>query len=195
MTQSNMSVARKTMIESQLRTSGINEEFVLARMAAVAREDYVPEAAKSMAYMDRAVPLGAGRFLPSPLVHGMLLTEAAPKQDDRALVVEGGTSYLADLARPLVGQLETVSADKAAGTSRKRKTFSLIIIDGAIEELPDSLAKQLEEGGRIVTGLVLRGVTRLAIGRKVAGAVSLQPLAEIGIPILHEFDKPKAWSF
>ncbi len=195
MTQSNMSVARKAMIESQLRTSGVNDEFVLARMAAVAREDYVPDAARSMAYMDRAVPLGSGRFLSSPLVHGRLLAEAAPKQDDRLLVVEGGTSYLADLARPLVSELDTLPPEKAVGASRKRKSYSLILIDGAIEDLPDSLAKQLEEGGRIVTGLVLRGVTRLATGRKVAGTVSLQPLAEIGIPVLHEFDKPKVWSF
>jgi len=195
MTQSNMFVARKAMIESQLRTSGVNDEFVLARMAAVAREDYVPDAARSMAYMDRAVPLGSGRFLSSPLVHGRLLAEAAPKQDDRLLVVEGGTSYLADLARPLVSELDTLPPEKAVGASRKRKSYSLILIDGAIEDLPDSLAKQLEEGGRIVTGLVLRGVTRLATGRKVAGTVSLQPLAEIGIPVLHEFDKPKVWSF
>jgi len=194
MTQ-NMSPARKAMIDSQLRTSGVNQEFVLARMAAVAREEYVPEAAKAMAYMDRAIPLGGGRFLASPLVHGVMLAEAAPKPDDRVLVVEGGTSYLADLARPLVERLDSVSASDASSTNRKRKTYSLILIDGAIEELPDSLAKQLEDGGRIVAGLVLRGVTRLAIGRKIAGSVTLQPLAEIGIPVLHEFDRPKAWSF
>jgi protein-L-isoaspartate(D-aspartate) O-methyltransferase len=46
-----------------------------------------------------------------------------------------------------------------------------------------------------VTGLVLRGVTRLATGRKVAGQVTLRPLAEIGIPVLAEFDRPKEWSF
>lgn len=195
MTQSNMSSARKAMIDSQLRTSGVNQEFVLARMAAVARENYVPEAAKAMAYMDRAVPLGEGRFLPSPLVHGLMLGEAAPKSDDRALVVEGGSSYLSDLTRPLVKELDSVSADKAAGANRKRKTYSLILIDGAVEELPDALTKQLQEGGRIVTGLVLRGVTRLATGCKVAGVVSLQPLTDIGIPVLHEFDRPKAWSF
>lgn len=194
MTQ-NMSPARKAMIDSQLRTSGVNQEFVLARMAAVAREEYVPEAAKAMAYMDRAIPLGGGRFLASPLVHGVMLAEAAPKPDDRVLVVEGGTSYLADLARPLVERLDSVSASDASSTNRKRKTYSLILIDGAIEELPDSLAKQLEDGGRIVAGLVLRGVTPLAIGRKIAGSVTLQPLAEIGIPVLHEFDRPKAWSF
>ena len=194
MTQ-NISPARKAMIDSQLRTSGVNQEYVLARMAAVPREDYVPESAKAMAYMDRAVPLGEGRFLSSPLVHGLMLAEAAPKPDDRVLVVEGGSSYLADLVTPLVAELDSISAEKAAGTSRMRKTYSLVLVDGAVEELPASLAKLLEDGGRVITGLMLRGVTRLATGRKIAGSVSLQPLAEIGIPVLHEFDKPKAWSF
>lgn len=195
MTQIDMSTARKFMIDSQLRTSGVNEEFVLARMNAVAREDFVPEAAKPVAYMDRAVPLGEGRFLPAPLFHGKILAEARPTNQDSVLVVENGSSYLAELARPLVASLDQVDADKAAGAKGKRKTYSLILIDGAIEQLPAGLAKQLEEGGRIVTGLVLRGVTRLASGRKVAGLVALQPLAEVGIPVLHAFDKPKEWSF
>ena len=195
MTQFEMSSARKAMIDSQLRTSGVNEDFVLARMGSVAREDFVPEAAKSIAYMDRAIPLGEGRFLASPLVHGKMLSEAMPKIDDRALVIENGSNYLSELLRPLVGSLDTASADQAAAKSSKRKTYSLIIVDGAAEELPETLTKQLEEDGRIVTGIVTRGVTRLAIGRKVGGAVSLQTLAEIGIPVLHQFAKKKEWSF
>ena len=195
MTQFEMSSARKAMIDSQLRTSGVNEDFVLARMGSVAREDFVPEAAKSIAYMDRAIPLGEGRFLASPLVHGKMLSEAMPNGDDRALVIENGSNYLAELLRPLVGSLEKASADEAVAKSSKRKTYSLIIVDGAAEELPETLTKQLEEDGRIVTGIVTRGVTRLAVGRKVGGAVSLQTLAEIGIPVLHQFAKKKEWSF
>ncbi len=48
---------------------------------------------------------------------------------------------------------------------------------------------------RVVTGLVVRGLTRLAAGRKAAGEVALVPLAEIGIPVLPEFAAPKGWSF
>ena len=46
----------------------------------------------------------------------------------------------------------------------------------------------------MVTGVVAEGVTRLAIGRKVAGQVALLPLAELGIPVLTEFAAPKGWS-
>ena len=187
--------ARKAMIDSQLRTSGVNEEFVLARMNAVPREDFVPDEVKPVAYMDRAVPLGDGRFLSAPLVHGKLLAEARPTADDSVLVVEGGTAYLAELARPLVGSLDTVSAADAAAGKVKRKNYTLMLIDGAVETLPDSLTKRLAEDGRIVTGMVTRGVTRLAAGRKVGGQVALQTLAELGIPVLPDFDQLKGWRF
>ena len=195
MTKTDSSAARRAMIDSQLRTSGVNEPFVIARMGSVAREDFVPASAKSIAYMDRAIPLGDGAFLAAPIVHGMMLAEARPGLDDTALVVTSGSAYLAELVKPLVGKQDTKSVKEIVDGKKGRKTYSLILIDGAIEELPDTLAKRLEDNGRIITGVVERGVTRLATGRKVAGNVVLQPLADIGIPVLHAFDKPKEWSF
>lgn len=189
-----MNAARKAMIDSQLRTSGVNEPFVLSRMSSVAREDFVPVDTKTIAYIDRAVPLGGGKFLPSPLFHGMVLTEAAPKADDTVLVVESGSSYLTELIMPLVSNVDTVTAEDAAVKSG-RKSYSLILVDGAIAQLPAGLAKRLADGGRIVTGLADGGITRLASGRKVAGDVVLAPLADIGIPVLHAFDKAEEWSF
>ena len=188
------SLARRAMIDSQLRTSGVNEDFVLAAMNRVPREDFVPAAARDAAYIDRAIPLGDGKFLAAPLVQGRMLAEAAPTVADNALLISGGSGYLAELLRPLVGSLEVVEAE-AFATRRKKGSFSLLIVDGAIGELPDMLAAQLAENGRIVTGLVTRGVTRLAAGRKLAGAVALLSLAELGIPVLSEFAAPQRWSF
>ena len=185
--------ARRAMIDSQLRTSGVTDPQVIAAMGRVAREDFVPAAARASAYVDRAIALGEGRFLAAPLFHGRMLAEAALRGDDTVLVVEGGSGYLAELVRPLVAALDSVAA---GATAKKRKGgYSLMLVDGAIEALPDALAAQLAEGGRIVTGLVTRGVTRLAVGRKVGGAVSLLSLAEMGIPLLREFAAPKRWSF
>jgi len=73
--------------------------------------------------------------------------------------------------------------------------WSLIIVDGAIEQVPEALAASLEENGRLITGLDDRGVTRLAMGRKAAGQVVLAPLAEIGIPVLGALAAAKRWSF
>ena len=189
------STARKAMIDSQLRTSGVNEEFVLGRMNAVAREDYLPEDKAAIAYIDRSIALEAGAHLASPLFYGKLLLEAAPGKNDRTLVVEGGTEYLTDLVRPLVSDLETVSANDAAKGAIPKGSYDLILVDGAIEQLPDALADALIEGGLIVSGLVVRQVTRLASGRKIAGEVALSVVEDLGIPVLYVFDQPKSWTF
>ena len=186
--------ARRAMIDSQLRTSGVNEPWVLAAMARVPREDFVPEQVKAAAYTDRTVALGGGRFLAPPLVHGRMLAEAAPVASDNALLIGDAQGYLAALLRPLVGSLDCLEPEAAAKGPGK-VSYTLIIIDGAIEQLPDGIAAKLTDNGRLVTGLVTRGVTRLAAGRKAGGAVALLPLAELGIPVLRAFAAPKRWSF
>src|ERR1700712_5913204 len=90
-------VARRAMIDSQLRTSGVNEPWVLAAMNSVPREDFVPHGARAAAYTDRAVPLGNGRFLAAPLVQGRMLAEARPVAEDTALLVGDGPGYFATL--------------------------------------------------------------------------------------------------
>lgn len=185
-----MAAARRAMIDSQLRTSGVNEPWVLSAMDSVAREDFVPEAMQASAYIDRAIPLGNGRSLAAPLVHGWMLSEAAPVEGDTALLV-CGSGYLEALLRPLVGTLDKAEAKDTP----KKGIYSLIVIDGAIEELPAAIADALADDGRIVTGLVERGVTRLAVGRKAAGEIAYLPLAEIGIPVLSDFAAPRRWSF
>ncbi len=186
--------ARRAMLDSQLRTSGVNEPFVLARMGSVPREDFVPEASRAAAYADRAVRLPGGGALPAPLFHGLLLSEARPASTDRVLVVDGGSGYLAALVEPMVAALTNVSAqDAAAGRIGCNPT--LVMIDGAIEHVPEPLARKLAEGTRIVTGLVERGVTRLAAGRKSGGSLGLVALAETGVPRLAAFDREAGWSF
>ena len=188
--------ARRAMIDSQLRTSGVNEPWVLAAMGGLAREDFVPAQARDAAYIDRAIPLGNGRFLAAPLVHARMLAEAAPAPDERVLLVGDGDGYLAALLRPLVGSLDAISPADAAQAKKPRKGgYTLIVIDGAVEQLPPGIAAQLADDGRLVTGLVERGVTRLAAGRKAAGDVALLPLAELGIPLLPELAAPKLWKF
>ncbi|MFT4026454.1 MAG: protein-L-isoaspartate O-methyltransferase [Novosphingobium sp.] len=191
--ETGFAAARRAMIDSQLRTSGVNEPWVLEAMNSVPREDYVPAAARAAAYIDRAVPLGNGRFLAAPLVHGKVLAEAAPTAEDRALIISASAGYLAALVKPLVGALDVRDVDDAG--KPEQGAYSLILIDGAVEELPEALAAALAEGGRIVGGLVERGVTRLATGRKAAGEITWLPLAEIGIPVLPEFAAPRRWSF
>jgi protein-L-isoaspartate(D-aspartate) O-methyltransferase len=186
--------ARRAMIDSQLRTSGVNEEYVLARMLAVPREEFLPVEKSAQAYTDRAVMLGEQGHLAAPLFYGKLLLEAAPAPSDRVLVVNGGTGYLAALIAPLAGSVTEATAAEAAAIAGAGE-YDLVVIDGAIEQLPEGLAAALADNGRIVTGLVLRQVTRLASGRKIAGHTNLQPLEDLGIPVLPAFAAPKRWTF
>ena len=189
--------ARRAMIDSQLRTSGINEPWVLAAVAAVPREAYVPDEMKAAAYIDRAIALGGGRYLAAPVVHGRMLAEAAPTRADTALLVGDGDGYLAALLRPLVRALDAITPADACvpDPSGAPAPYTLIIVDGAAEHLPATLTNRLADGGRIVSGLVDRGVTRLAAGARIAGTVTMLPIADMGIPVLAALNAPKGWSF
>lgn len=186
--------ARKAMLDSQLRTSGVNEPFVLARMGAVAREDYVPAEARGFCYMDRAIALPGGGVLAQPVAHGKLLQLADPQAHETALVVDNGNLYLTALVEPLVGKCDTVSPAEAA-SGKKRGRYDLILIDGAVEVLPATLTKRLADGGRVVSGLIRNGVSRLAIGRMAGSEVAFRNAEDVALPRLANFAAPKGWSF
>lgn len=204
--------ARRAMIDSQLRVSGINDPAILAAFAAVPREAHVAADQRATAYVDRAVPLGEGRVLGAPLGQARLVMEAMPKQTDKALLVAGGTGYLAAVLAPLVASLDVVEDDaRLVGLAGAKAgswhdaplaegwaqggPYDLIVIDGAVEHVPDAFAAQLAPNGRLVTGMADRGVTRIAIGRASGDRIALQPIADIAMPVLAAFAAPKRWTF
>ena len=79
--------ARAAMVASQLRTSGVDDARVVAAMAQVARERFLPESQRALAYRDRSLPLGGWRVQNPPLATGLLLTEARIGADDTVLIV------------------------------------------------------------------------------------------------------------
>ncbi|MEO7247174.1 MAG: protein-L-isoaspartate O-methyltransferase, partial [Novosphingobium sp.] len=107
--------ARRAMIDSQLRVSGVNDSAVLAAMSAVAREDFVPAALRANAYVDRALPLADGAALAAPLVHGRMLVEAAVQPGEKVLVISD-SGYLAALAAAMDGEVTLISPGDAAAT-------------------------------------------------------------------------------
>lgn len=209
--------ARRHMIESQLRPSDVSDPVVIAAMAVTAREDFVPETHRAIAYIDRSVPLGGGRVLNPALSTGLMLTRAELTSDDRVLLIGSGTGYMAALLAGIVSSVvaveqdralvelakarlagvanvETVESDLAAGHVAQAP-YSLIIIDGAVEQVPEAIVAQLADGGRLVTGLNEAGVSRLAIGRRQAGAFALVPFADTDIAPLAAFARPKSYTF
>lgn len=184
--------ARRAMIDSQLRVSGVNDAAILAAFLAVPREDFVPEARRAVAYADRAVALGDGAVLSPALTYGQMLTAAEPTSADSVLVIGNPGGYLAALAGKLAAKVTLVAA---SGDWAKAGEHALVLVDGAIEELPAALAEVIAADGRLVTGVVERGVTRLALGRKVNGTLALTVLAEADFAPLAVFAARPKWSF
>ena len=78
---------------------------------------------------------------------------------------------------------------------KKGAPYDHILIDGAVEYIPDAIVAQLADGGRLGAALVDRGITRLIVGRKVGGAFGYLSLSDAGVPPLPGFTRPKAFTF
>lgn len=183
--------ARRAMIDSQLRVSGVNDPAILAAFAAVPREDFVPAGRRATAYVDRAVPLDNGDALSPALTHGQMLTAAEPVAADKVLVVSRN-GYLAALAGQLAGSVTQAAPDADWAANGP---YSLVLVDGALETVPEKLGAALADDGRVVAGMVDRGVTRLETGRKVAGELAFTALGEADFAVLDEFAAKQGWSF
>lgn len=204
--------ARLAMIESQLRPQGVTDPSVLDAMGTVAREKFLPPETRPLAYVDRAVLMGDGRFFAAPMVLGSLLTQMTLLRGQRALVVGAGTGYSAAVIEAMglsVTALESSAELSAIAREngveivegplergwKKAAPYDQILIDGAVEYIPDPIIEQLADGGRLGTALADGGVTRLIVGRKVAGAFGYLSLSDAGVPALPGFSRPRAFTF
>lgn len=207
---------RRAMVASQLRTTGVNDPRVVAAMGEVARERFVPAERMALAYADALVPLGNCRALNPPMALGRMLTEARLKGDERVLVIGAATGYSAALLARLAGSVTALEEDGALLAFAKRALkgtgvelvknplvrghpkgapYDFILIDGAVEHVPPAIVEQSADGGRISLALLDRGVTRLALGRVIGGALGVTAYADAAAAILPGFEKPRIFSF
>jgi protein-L-isoaspartate(D-aspartate) O-methyltransferase len=182
-------------------------------MSLVPREKFVPEDQRALAYADRAIPLGDGRALPPAAVTGLLLTALVPMRGESALVVGAATGYavaiLAEMGIKAVG-LESSSALAAAAKTlkvsvaegqleaghRSSAPYDFILLNGAVEFIPDQLVDQLKDGGRLAGALIEQGgITRLFVGRKAGGGFGFHSIADSATPALPGFERPRAFTF
>jgi protein-L-isoaspartate(D-aspartate) O-methyltransferase len=204
--------ARRVMIESQLRPTGVVDPAIVGAFAAVERENFVPESLRPLAYADRAIALGDGRFLTAPSALGKLLMQMMPRSGQRALVVGAASGYSAEVLRRM--GLDVIALDSSAPLAsnarelglnvvegpleegwKKGAPYDQILIDGAVEQIPETIVRQLADGGRLGTALIDRGVTRLVVGRKVGDAFGYLSVADAGMPVLPGFNRPRAFTF
>lgn len=186
---------RRAMVDSQLRTSGVNTPWVIAAMGNLPRENYVPAGLRSTAYMDRALPLGDGRTLNPPVASALMLEAADVSADDNVLLIGQPGGYVADLLKGRANTVVTIESLANLSSVGAAGPYTVIIIDGAIEELPDALLHLATENSRVVAGMVESGVTRMAAGYVRGGTVKLRPFADTEIALLPEFAAPQEFVF
>lgn len=204
--------ARQAMVDSQLRPQGVNDPAVISAMSLVPRERFVPDESRPVAYVDRSVPLGEGRAIPAPAVTGLLLTALAALPGETALVVGAGTGYSAAVLQEMgVKVLALESSPALAAAARKNGVkvvegpldegwnrgapYDFILLDGAVEHVPEALVEQLRDGGRLAGALIDEGITRLIFGRRAGGGFGFHSIADSATPALPGFERPRAFTF
>lgn len=208
---------RNAMVASQLRTSAVNDPRVVAAMSQVERERFLPASAAPYAYADAMVDLPGGRRHNNPLATGRLLTEARVRPGDKVLLVGAAGGYaaalLAKLAREVVAlevepELVALARRALAGINAVEVVegplqdgwaagapYDLIFVDGAIESVPAALVEQARPGARLATGIVDRGVTRLATGERAVSGFGLADFADCACTLLPGFERPRGFTF
>ena len=216
MTEQNFEQMRRAMVSNSLRTTGVSDPRVLAAIGAVPRERFVPEACHAIAYADTMVPLGDGRELNSPLSLGRMLSEAEPEPHEKALVIGAATGYAAAVVARLAGSVVAVEEDPRL-VARARETlagtsveivegplteghaagapYDFILIDGAVEFVPDAIVAQLAEDGRLAAAMLDSGISRISIGRRGGSGFGMAPIADVASAVLPGFIKPRGFTF
>lgn len=166
--------ARRRMVENQIRPNRVHDAALVAAMTEVPREVFLPPALRGIAYVDEDVPLGGGRYLLEPLIIARLIQAAEVQPTDIVLDVGCTTGYCAAVLARLAGAVVALDSDAAlaerarqtlaelgvdtvsvvtgplAGGHPRQAPYDVIIVEGAIAEVPEGLAAQLAEGGRLV---------------------------------------------
>lgn len=208
---------RHAMVASQLRTNAVSDQRILVAMNTLPREAFVPAEVRELAYRDTALPVAGGRAINLPMVTGRLLTEAYLEKGDRVLLIGAAGGYTAAILAQIVAEVVAVEQDAALAALAREALASMpnvrvveaplnaghaedapydvLIVDGAIQHVPDVLVGQVKTGGRVVTGLVEHGVIRLASGRKTDGGFGLTPFMDSDCVVLPGFATPQGFRF
>jgi protein-L-isoaspartate(D-aspartate) O-methyltransferase len=200
---------RRNMVDCQLRTYDVTDRAVLAAMDKIAREDFVPQTRKPLAYLDQPVALdsfgAAGRVLLAPMTCGRMLQTLGVHPGQSFLDYAGGTGYTAALAAELGASVTAFEADPTLRPVMRRilanrasgaiivadalpsARFDHVFVNGACAVAPESLMALLSERGRLV---VIEGIGRagkVMLYQHAGGAVSGRAIFDAAGPALAEF--------
>lgn len=204
--------ARHNMVEGQIRTNKVTDPALIDALSSLPREQFVPAERRSVAYMDEDLRIGGDRHLLEPMILARLLQEAEPTKTDVALDIGCATGYatavLARLTATAIGLESDPALARQAGETLSRLAvdngivvegpladgypkhgpYDVILIDGAVGDVPRAILDQLAEGGRLVT-IRRRGpaMGEAVLYLKRHGAVAARPLFDAAAAYLPGF--------
>lgn len=216
---------RRKMVDSQIRTVDVTKLAVLEAFLTVPREQFVPEKLREISYIDEALPVlpeksdGIGRYLLKPAALAKLLQAADIKTEDVVLDIGAATGYSAALMSKLAASVIALESDgtlAATANDNLRTTncdnvvvvtgplekgyaaegpYDVILLEGSVDFVPETLLAQLREGGRLV---VAEGQGNAAVARvylKEDGYVSARRVFNLAVKPLEGFSKPTQFVF
>jgi protein-L-isoaspartate(D-aspartate) O-methyltransferase len=200
--------ARRRMVENQLKPNRIVDPRLLAAMAEVPRELFVPTALKGTAYVDEDLPLGDGRWLVEPLALAKLLQAARIRPEDVLLLIGCATGYAGAVAARLAGTVILLAGDAAESAALDRRVaeagadnlvvqvgdpreglpsqapFDVILLVGSVRLVPPRLLEQLAEGGRLVAVVADGRPGEVTVLERVGGAIGRRVVDDARLPEL-----------
>jgi len=216
----NIEQARFNMIEQQIRPWDVLDAGVLALLAVVKREDFVPEAHRALAFMDTEIPLGGGQAMLAPRVEARLLQELAIARHEKVLEIGTGSGFMAALLGHRAQHVDTLELDpelaaqaadklKRAGVMNVRvrqqdgsqglaaeAPFDAILLSGSVAEVPAVLLSQLKLGGRLAAIVGDEPVMRAQLITRVGEAeYATRTLFDTVAPRLQGFAARNSFAF
>ena len=213
------SQARTMMVDTQVRPNDVTKYPVIEAMLTVPREAFVPDARQAVAYVGENVPLAQDRWLLEPRSFGKMLDGLNIQPTELVLIVGAGLGYEAavvarlaqavvaleshpemaaqaeaTLAEQGVDNVAVVTGELAAGYPGQAP-YDVILIAGGVEEVPQALADQLAEGGRIGAIFAEGNLGVARIGHKIDGEINWRFAFNASAPVLPGFNRRKGFVF
>ncbi|PIE13200.1 MAG: protein-L-isoaspartate O-methyltransferase [Rhodobacterales bacterium] len=212
--------ARRTMmVDTQVRPSDVTKFPIIEAMLSVPREVFVPEDSKQAAYVGENINLGGGRVVFEPRTLAKMLDALDLQNDELVLLIGAGLGYSAAVMARMTEAVVAVEEDEAmareaqallsehgadnvivhqgplAAGSAQHGPYDAIVIEGAVEHLPEALVSQLKEGGRMAVLFSEGALGTVRIGYKLDGVMNWRHSFNAGAPVLTGFEKHAAFEF
>lgn len=212
--------ARRMMVDGQVRVADVTDLDLIAAMLAVPRERFVPPALVEQAYCDGDLPIGHGRVLLKPMVLAKLVQALRVGASNRVLDVACGTGYSSAVLARLAGTVVALEQDEALARQAKEELaatgaanttvavapltggwpaaapYDLILLNGAVEVVPEALGRQLiPEDGRLACIFGRPPASKAMIYRLIEGHLVGRPIFDAAAPVLPGFVAPPEFVF